>query len=39
MSLPTEYRDWFVRNLHDALSGMAHPCNTHCPLCHLITSA
>ena len=21
MSLPTEYRDWFVRNLHDALSG------------------
>lgn len=21
MSLPIEYRDWFVRNLHDALSG------------------
>ncbi len=21
MSLPTEYRDYFVRNLHDALSG------------------
>ena len=21
MSLPAEYRDWFVRNLHDALSG------------------
>ena len=23
MSLPTEYRDYFVRNLHDALSGHA----------------
>jgi histone acetyltransferase (RNA polymerase elongator complex component) len=23
MSLPTEYRDFFVRNLHDALSGHA----------------
>lgn len=21
MSLPTDYRDYFVRNLHDALSG------------------
>lgn len=21
MSLPADYRDWFVRNLHDALSG------------------
>jgi len=21
MSLPAEYRDYFVRNLHDALSG------------------
>ena len=21
MSLPTDYRDWFVRGLHDALSG------------------
>lgn len=21
MSLPSEYRDYFVRNLHDALSG------------------
>ena len=21
MSLPAEYRDWFVRGLHDALSG------------------
>jgi elongator complex protein 3 len=21
MSLPAEYRDWFVRNLHDACSG------------------
>eukprot|EP00164_Ancoracysta_twista_P004743 GFYU01006424.1.p1 GENE.GFYU01006424.1~~GFYU01006424.1.p1 ORF type:complete len:551 (-),score=136.90 GFYU01006424.1:165-1817(-) len=21
MSLPTEYREWFIRNLHDALSG------------------
>ncbi len=23
MSLPTDYRDYFVRNLHDALSGHA----------------
>ena len=23
MSLPAEYRDYFVRNLHDALSGHA----------------
>ena len=23
MSLPTEYRDWFIRGLHDALSGHA----------------
>ena len=23
MSLPVEYRDYFVRNLHDALSGHA----------------
>lgn len=21
MSLPTDYRDYFIRNLHDALSG------------------
>lgn len=21
MALPTEYRDFFIRNLHDALSG------------------
>jgi elongator complex protein 3 len=21
LSLPTEYRDYFIRNLHDALSG------------------
>ena len=23
MSLPSDYRDWFVRGLHDALSGHA----------------
>ena len=23
MSLPTDYRDWFIRGLHDALSGHA----------------
>uniref|UniRef100_A0A7R9VYY6 Elongator complex protein 3 n=1 Tax=Chlamydomonas euryale TaxID=1486919 RepID=A0A7R9VYY6_9CHLO len=26
MSLPSEYRDYFVRNLHDALSGHASSC-------------
>jgi elongator complex protein 3 len=26
MSLPSDYRDWFVRNLHDALSGASSSC-------------
>ena len=26
MSLPSEYRDWFIRNLHDALSGASSTC-------------
>lgn len=25
MSLPTDYRDYFIRNLHDALSGAHRP--------------
>ncbi len=26
MSLPSDYRDYFVRNLHDALSGNSSSC-------------
>lgn len=29
MSLPEEYRDYFIRNLHDALSGA-------CCICHIV---
>lgn len=34
MSLPLDYRDYFVRNLHDALSGHSSSsvCEAVCPL-------
>lgn len=30
MSLDEEYKDWFIRNLHDALSGHSSNRSVHC---------